>query len=344
MVRYQAATGAEARRGAWALCLMLSVVVAACADKYELEPYAMAPGDRINSDRRARPGTFHFLADGGRSTAADAGRGFGLADGGGGDTGLGPYGQPKGDGDSTGASGADDATDDTTDDTTDDSDGGSGSLPDLKLCGHGSCATAADCGVDLAGVGSCNLALCVEGCCELAVAPPGSDCDDGDPCTVADQCQIGGCVGAPTVCDDGLACTSDQCDAVFGGCVHSIDAGQCNIDNVCVVAGESPAGVVCLWCDPKIAATDWSKKPDCCTSDAVCPHGGVCEEAKCDLSTGNCSLQKKIGCCTDNNQCDDSNACTIDTCDLASGKCAIVAKTCPDLSACQAGLCDGNTG
>ena len=337
-----------------ALGLAALLLTAACADKYELEPYQMAPGDRIDSDRRAKSGTFHFRADGG------------VMDGGG--RGQNDDGDGAWQGDASARPGATDALagqsdqgahaspndgselDGATDgaaadgDAADADDGGDGALPDLLLCSHGSCATEADCGVDLVGVGSCSLALCVDGCCELATAPPGSNCDDGDACTVGDQCQIGGCVGTATVCDDGLACTSDQCEPQGGTCVHTIDAGHCKIDGVCIPATETAPGLACLWCDPKFAATDWSTKPDCCASDVVCPHGGVCEQAKCDLATGKCSLEKKIGCCTDNSQCDDNNACTIDTCDLATGNCSIVAKVCADPTACQAGVCDPNSG
>lgn len=37
------------------------------------------------------------------------------------------------------------------------------------------------------------------------------DCDDGDPCTIDDQCQAGLCVGAPLECNDDLECTTDSC-------------------------------------------------------------------------------------------------------------------------------------
>jgi hypothetical protein len=46
-----------------------------------------------------------------------------------------------------------------------------------------------------------------------------ADCDDGDACTV-DQCDpLSGCSWIPLDCDDGDPCTLDACDAV-AGCVY----------------------------------------------------------------------------------------------------------------------------
>ena len=346
----RAGEGATARGWLVVSALMLPLAMSSCADKYELEPYQISPGDHINSEGRADPGTFHFLADGGAHDGlatpptadgdlangtpdATVGRRAVDASDGEGATGPGRLIPDAATGEADVAS-EQDAGPDAED----------GAAADVSVCGHGACVQAADCGVDLAGGGACSLALCVGGCCELAAAPPGSSCDDKDPCTINDQCQIGGCAGTATVCDDGLMCTTDQCNAIDGTCVHTINAGNCKIDGVCQVANESAPGLACLWCDPKLAATDWSKKPGCCMSDLECPHGGVCELAKCDLTTGECGFEKKNGCCDADVQCDDANACTVDTCAPATGKCSIVPKACADPTACQQGLCDPKSG
>jgi hypothetical protein len=39
----------------------------------------------------------------------------------------------------------------------------------------------------------------------------GDECKDGNPCTVADHCEQGVCVGSPVECDDSNPCTDDSC-------------------------------------------------------------------------------------------------------------------------------------
>ncbi len=79
---------------------------------------------------------------------------------------------------------------------------------DGKECGDdgcgGTCGTCAECGE-----------LCMDGLCTA------TGCDDGDPCTEDDQCVDGLCAGAPVVCDDENACTTDLCDPAAGGCVFT---------------------------------------------------------------------------------------------------------------------------
>ncbi len=338
--------------------VLVGVLSCACADKYELVAYEAAPGDRIESEGRADPGTFQFSPDGAaldggggadRTSTFDAGHDGAMGHGG-------PLSDSVGDKDDDPASGVDGAAepgddagttgafaDADEDDGQDDGDG-AGPLNNLPVCSHGSCKSSSDCGSELIGVTSCNLAVCVDGCCEIAVAPPGSPCDDGQFCTVNDTCEASGCKGKAMVCDDGLTCTSDQCDPSTGVCNYTIDAGSCEIEGVCHAAGQVSAKAPCDWCDPKLSAMGWSKKPGCCEADKDCPHGGVCDLAKCDVTTGTCSLDKKPGCCTQNAQCDDGNACTQDACDPATGQCVITPKSCPDPTSCQQGACDPKTG
>lgn len=76
--------------------------------------------------------------------------------------------------------------------------------------------------------GECNR---VTGDCSNPNAPDGPPCDDDNPCTTADQCVAGSCVGgAPPSCDDGNVCTNDTC-APAVGCISS-----CN--NTCNAKGD----------------------------------------------------------------------------------------------------------
>jgi len=45
----------------------------------------------------------------------------------------------------------------------------------------------------------------------------GATCDDGNACTIGEQCVSGACIGgSPRVCDDNDTCTNDTCDAALG--------------------------------------------------------------------------------------------------------------------------------
>lgn len=55
------------------------------------------------------------------------------------------------------------------------------------------------------------------GVCQHPAQPGGTTCDDGNLCTTGDQCVGSACVGgAPPVCDDEDACTTDTCEPSFG--------------------------------------------------------------------------------------------------------------------------------
>jgi hypothetical protein len=80
----------------------------------------------------------------------------------------------------------------------------------------------------------CTLERCdaATGTCGPVAAPNGTACSDDNPCTQADTCQGGVCVGgAVQPCDDGVACTVDSCDPATGACVH--DASGCPTGEIC---------------------------------------------------------------------------------------------------------------
>ncbi len=90
----------------------------------------------------------------------------------------------------------------------------------------------------------------------------GSACDDGDVCTMSDQCQAGTCIGSGYVCDDGRSCTDDVCDGT-GGCTYPIAAGTCLIDNTCWTTGQTNPGEPCQWCEPGTSQSAWSPGAPC---------------------------------------------------------------------------------
>ena len=110
-------------------------------------------------------------------------------------------------------------------------------------------------------------------------AAEGSACDDGNPCTVNDQCSGGLCQGSAITCDDGLQCTDDYC--AEGSCQHPVAAGSCLIDGQCYSeAAPNPANS-CQRCDSGAAPTLWSSTDGTCEDGDPCTGPDICTAAGC---------------------------------------------------------------
>jgi hypothetical protein len=72
------------------------------------------------------------------------------------------------------------------------------------------------------------------GACVAVPTPPGTACEDGDPCTAGDACDgEGGCLpGGDLVCPGADACNAPACDPEAGACVnHPVENGtNCTTD------------------------------------------------------------------------------------------------------------------
>ena len=127
----------------------------------------------------------------------------------------------------------------------------------------------------------CTLDSCdkLKGCLHLPAAP--TNCDDGNVCTINDQCGGGVCMaGAATKCDDGEYCTKDSCDAKAKGCVNlplpvttpCSDGSVCSQNDVCQ-SGQC-VGVL-QTCDDKNPCTeDFCDKTKGCDSKVL--TGSAC--------------------------------------------------------------------
>ena len=150
----------------------------------------------------------------------------------------------------------------------------------------------------------------------LCAPGEGTACDDGDACT-ADECTNGGeCAHEAVTCDDGDLCTADSCNAV-SGCSHV--ALECDDGDSCSGA-ES-----CLpleGCQPG--------------TPLLCDDGDACNGVEsCDPVAG-CLPGKEL-------VCDDGDACTADACDPSIG-CNHSALACADGDPCTTDACDPATG
>ena len=149
----------------------------------------------------------------------------------------------------------------------------------------------------------CQLALCVEGVCEVVPTHDGVECATGDLCMQGGVCVAGARVGTPLDCDDGDDCTTDFCDPATGVCVSlpipSCEPG-CLTDEDCALGDMCMVGV-CLenLCEAAPAPDGMA-----CDDGDVCTTNDLCLDGEC------------VGSPRD---CDDANDCTIDVCDPAVG-------------------------
>lgn len=72
----------------------------------------------------------------------------------------------------------------------------------------------------------------------------GQPCDDGNACTLEDQCVAKVCAGEVRLCDDGNICSFDFCDPATG-CYHQSveDDCPCHDGSVCTESGSCVSGI-----------------------------------------------------------------------------------------------------
>ena len=213
---------------------------------------------------------------------------------------------------------------------------------------------------------ACTADACagVDGCLN-EVLDSGS-CDDDDPCTVADHCVAGSCVGDQVQCEDENPCTENVCTAI-GGCEYPFAAGECDDGDVCTLGDHCVDGnclgeaVACECQTDKDCAEledgnacngtllcDTSAVPHLCVVEAgtevTCPAPtgphAFCLAAVCDPLSGGCSEIPA----NDGNACNDNNSCTVtESCN--AGQCGGgVAVNCNDGNPCTDDSCDPDAG
>ena len=202
------------------------------------------------------------------------------------------------------------------------------------------------------------------GCDYLLV--DGGECLDGNPCTVADHCAQGVCLGTPVDCDDDNPCTDDGCDE-FGGCVFSDNQGPCDDGDPCTLGDQCKEGLcvgIVMPCDCQADGDcEALEDGDLCNGTLVCdlseipyqcvlapativecpqPEGPAasCLEPTCAPASAECSFAPL----QDGLPCEDGSACTLgDTC--ADGECMPgLAANCNDGNLCTDDSCDPGNG
>ena len=159
-------------------------------------------------------------------------------------------------------------------------------------CNEGFCTgTPKDCS---AKDGPCQVGKCVvqngQATCIAEPRDPGTNCNDGDACTVATCNDSGSCtVDSQVSCDDMNPCTTDSCDA-DQGCINQPKANgtecgdaRCNDQNNYVPAPTCQPGMSAITCEERQAQDCGAYKcqlpqgcPTTCSSTDDCKEGNFC--------------------------------------------------------------------
>ena len=157
-------------------------------------------------------------------------------------------------------------------------------------------------------------------------------CDDGNPCTVADHCDGGSCVGDPVICEDENPCTDNVCTEA-GGCEYPPLAGDCDDGDACTLGDHclegdcvgAPVDCDCLtdndcslledgnlcngtlYCElgtiPFKCAVDPATVVECPAPEGV---DAFCLQNLCAPETGECSVESA----NEGMACDNGDVCT----------------------------------
>lgn len=213
------------------------------------------------------------------------------------------------------------------------------------------------------------------GTCQMGPAEPGTDCDDGNYCTIEDACFINEATGAGTCggngtrdCDDDNICTNDGCDKEANKCSYVFNNAPCTDYNQCYDGdscsfGFCVGGAIPVNCDDVNACTFDSCEPEvgCVYENKDCKDEDLCTVDLCDTVTGNCYTQPTVcddanpctldacvapdvGCTFEPKDCQDELLCTIDSCELETGDCLHEDRVCDDGNDCSADFCDAASG
>ncbi|MET0384732.1 MAG: hypothetical protein ABW321_02175 [Polyangiales bacterium] len=149
-------------------------------------------------------------------------------------------------------------------------------------------------------------------------------CDDGQFCTVSDQCDgAGTCRGSARDCGIGAGCSAGSCDEAADAC-QPVTSG-CVIAGACFAPGAVNPANSCQTCNPSASASAWTNKPlnASCSDDQFCTVNDSC---------------RTPGVCTgDARSCSDGLDCTTEACNEQSDRCEQTAQTgCVIVGVCYA--------
>ncbi len=164
---------------------------------------------------------------------------------------------------------------------------------------------------------TCNL---TNGECTFTpfTCPSGSSCDDGNLCTINDQCSNNQCKGTTKICNDENSQTVDTCNASTGECTFMVRATTCSTSNSSVCNdGDACTVDVCVaglcrnqpkFCDDNNPCTiDSCSNGECVRTPKVCDDGNPNTMDTCNGFHGGCIFN-----CIEGDPCEDGELCTIE--------------------------------
>ncbi len=184
----------------------------------------------------------------------------------------------------------------------------------------------------------------------IGILPPCNadrNCDDGLFCNGVERCVFpntatgGLCMGGtPPVCDDGVACTFDECHEQLHGytCVYKPHDQDCDDHNFCNGTEQCDATLGCLPGKPVDCSDGVDCTLDTCVEKGLCvhtPQDSFCDDH--DFCNGTETCHRKKGCQVGPAPvCNDGLACTTDTCDSQAGSCVFTPNdSCDDGQFCN---------
>jgi len=226
--------------------------------------------------------------------------------------------------------------------------GTGGSVPEM-------CTTADEC----AGLNdACNKGDCVDGKCMASPANNNQPCDDKNPCTNADACNQGKCLGVTKSCGQASVCHIGMCNQATGQCeeVPGDNGAQCDDGDPCTYFGScqngtcakgSPidCGLFTTDCTLGVCEPGFGCKPMpafdgfACEDGLFCTLNTVCSNGQC---TGGIPMP-----------CAPAGGCFVGTCDEANNTCTSVpgndgaacddGSPCTSATTCSNGVCTNGT-
>jgi hypothetical protein len=148
----------------------------------------------------------------------------------------------------------------------------------------------------------------------------GTVCDDGQYCTVNDQCTTGVCNGGAKDCSDGVDCTNDICNELTDSCDNTPNDGFC--DNgffcdgaeTCDSVNNCQVGISPIVNDGIGCTDDWCDEfNDVIVNDPInanCDDGVGCTNDVCDATT-DCQYSANDANCNDGLFCNGQETCDL---------------------------------
>ncbi len=191
-------------------------------------------------------------------------------------------------------------------------------------------------------------------------------CDDGDPCTISDQCDSGSCQPGSLMVDCSALddqCNIGVCNSSTGSCQSELRDPQpvCNDQNACTENDICNAGTcegTPIDCNDNVVCTDDSCNDGLCSNtpnNTPCNDGNACTTDLCDpnsstlpVDANGCTHQSVAACCQEDDDCQTNNPCQVGTCDTGTGLCNFVGfpinTPCNDSDACtENDVCTGGS-